>query len=129
VLYAPLTAGAAAFVLAALTMGPARSPLRRFLSSRPLVFAGLASYGIFLWHDPLMHKMMNLGFSFRPELFALNVVVVVALTLGLAWASWILVERPALALKESRLRVPLLRPRKLGGVGALSRATPWRARA
>lgn len=39
--------------------------LRRLLSSRPLVLIGVLSYGIYLWHGPLMRIVANFGYTGR----------------------------------------------------------------
>ena len=63
-----------------------RGPLVRALSSPPLRVLGLLSFGIYLWHWPLLHI-----FDTEP------VVVPLGLTLLLASASYLAVERPVLS--------------------------------
>jgi peptidoglycan/LPS O-acetylase OafA/YrhL len=85
----PAAAGFAAMIAA--LASAEREP--RLLTWRPLVLAGTMSYGIYLWHVPLMLWLR--GHDLLPssawEAFPL------ALTAGLAVAtvSWIAVERPA----------------------------------
>lgn len=54
------------------------------------------SYGIYIWHMPIINALLFLG------LFSLwgNIILTVLLTFALAGASWFLVERPALSLKN-----------------------------
>lgn len=65
--------------------------LRRALAVRPIVWLGTISYGIYLWHQPLLDKLaphlMNDG-----ELF--TGVIVAAATIVVATLSYYVVERP-----------------------------------
>jgi len=81
-------------------------------SWRPLVWLGVRSYGIYLWHLPIHEaiKMLGLGASWPQAAYlALNV----APSLAIAALSYHFVEAPALALKKrlagrpAALRVPL----------------------
>ena len=75
----------------------------RVLSWRPLVLLGVISYGVYLWHWPV-YVVVNAGRTGRTglDLVALRCLV----TLALAVASYLLVERPLRRL--------------------LSQARPWR---
>lgn len=65
----------------------------RILSSRPLVFAGLISYSLYLWHWPLIVFLsMWAGLTFQS--ITADHVVIFALALVLATLSWHFVERP-----------------------------------
>nr|WP_282100661.1 acyltransferase [Hydrogenophaga aromaticivorans] len=99
------------FVLATLSAAVVAlllKPLPGFLwlCSRPLVFLGEVSYGIYLWHFPiqrLMPKWFPGAFDgVMGSLWALLVSSV--LTLALAWASYRWVERPALDWLGRRAR-------------------------
>jgi peptidoglycan/LPS O-acetylase OafA/YrhL len=69
----------------------------RILSARPLLWLGTVSYGIYLWHFPVMAWLNDVGLHSRgrPVPF---IPIAVGLTLLLAAASYYLVERHALAL-------------------------------
>ena len=69
-------------------------PLGSWLSLRALVVVGTVSYGIYLWHWPVIVVLDSdrTGLS-GPALGALWVVV----TAALATASWFVVERRAVA--------------------------------
>lgn len=69
----------------------AGGPVGWALSRRSLVALGRVSYGVYLWHWPVIVVLTpaRTGWSGWP-LLALQVVV----TLGLAWASLVLVEQP-----------------------------------
>ena len=85
-----LCAGLAALVVAdARLVQPGR--FGRLLAARPLHFLGTISYGIYLWHWPVIVYVsaQRTGLSEWP----LDLVRV-AITLGLSTASYYLVERP-----------------------------------
>jgi peptidoglycan/LPS O-acetylase OafA/YrhL len=99
--YGPLTAIACALLLAAIVIsrnGRGHDKSVRWLKWRPLVGLGVVSYGLFLWHLPLIYwlRAHDLTFSGRSG-FAVNVLLTLAVTTVIAAASYFLVERPALA--------------------------------
>ena len=69
---------------------------------RPVAWAGLVSYGIFLWHDPLLWSWCDHDVVGGGVPYGVSVLLVVAATAVAAGLSWVLVERRALALKEAR---------------------------
>jgi peptidoglycan/LPS O-acetylase OafA/YrhL len=87
-----------ALVIAATAAG--RGPAIGWLGAPPLVGLGLVSYGIYLWHLPLILAVREIGLL--PAAFALRLVVVLALTIAAATLSWRLVERPVLRLVAAR---------------------------
>jgi peptidoglycan/LPS O-acetylase OafA/YrhL len=71
------------------------------LETRPLVAVGLASYSLFLWHEPLIHWLRGHGGTFAGSGgFLVNLVVVAAAAGGLAWLTYRYVELPALSRKR-----------------------------
>lgn len=94
---------AAAFVLpaAVVPVTPAeRTALHwpvAFLSSPPMVWLGTISYGIYLWHKPLLDMLA--GTSAADSVPAGSapglIIATVAGSVVLGAASWYLVERPA----------------------------------
>jgi peptidoglycan/LPS O-acetylase OafA/YrhL len=91
-LYAGLTAGLLAVpVIAA-------APRMRLLAWRPLVFLGTISYGLYLWHWPLLQVH---PFGHGTHQVAVKVLLVIAAT-GVAYLSFRLVEQPILAYKRRR---------------------------
>jgi peptidoglycan/LPS O-acetylase OafA/YrhL len=94
---------------------PDRGWVRRLLGWRPLMYAGLVSYGLYLYHlavltafDRRWHasfvEALPAGFGWRLAGF---LVIGVAGGLALASASYYLVERPALGLKGRFGRKPV----------------------
>jgi peptidoglycan/LPS O-acetylase OafA/YrhL len=80
--------------------------LSRLLSLRPLVWIGKISYGLYLFHFPIMKWMIDHNWTVRDK-----AVVGSAMGFGLATLSYYLVERPCLRLKD-RFRGPEARPRE-----------------
>lgn len=79
---------------------PAR--LARFLDRRPLVLCGLASYSLFLWHEPITRLLAARGLTVDGRVGLVVNLGLVALVAGLlAAATYAFVERPALARKAS----------------------------
>ena len=76
-------------VILAVTAGPAP----RFLRARPLAIVGLWSYGVYLWHVPLLLWMR--GHGVLPTSGWAAFALVLLPTLAVAAASWTLIERPA----------------------------------
>jgi peptidoglycan/LPS O-acetylase OafA/YrhL len=80
--------------------------LLRFLETRPLVGAGLVSYSIFLWHEPLIrwlqehHLTVDGGWGFGVNVLAAGLATAVLSTL-----TYVFVEAPAMRLKLQR-RLP-----------------------
>ena len=86
-----------AFLVAAGAAG--RGLVVRALSARPLAWAGVVSYGVYLWHLPLIIVGNDLGWW--PEGTAPRLFVVTAAALAAGWMSWVAVERPAMRLARS----------------------------
>jgi peptidoglycan/LPS O-acetylase OafA/YrhL len=77
---------------------------RRLLASRPLAWFGLVSYGVFLYHTPLLAGLERHGAGdWIPgsRLASLGAATLIAATVAGA-ASYYLVERPALKFKDRR---------------------------
>jgi peptidoglycan/LPS O-acetylase OafA/YrhL len=67
---------------------------------RALVWLGTISYGIYLWHWPALLVATELGLYRLPD--PAEILLIAAASIALGWASWRLVERPALSLKRKR---------------------------
>jgi peptidoglycan/LPS O-acetylase OafA/YrhL len=57
VVYAPVMALAFAFLVASMVLAPGPSRLGRALRSRAAVGVGVISYGVFLWHFPVIEAL------------------------------------------------------------------------
>jgi peptidoglycan/LPS O-acetylase OafA/YrhL len=80
-------------LLAPLVIGDqGRGWLRRLLAWRPLIWLGSISYGIYLWHKPLLEKLAP-HLLHHGQLF--TDVALTAVTVAAAAASFYLVEQPA----------------------------------
>jgi peptidoglycan/LPS O-acetylase OafA/YrhL len=76
------------------------SPLLRVLTSRPLVAVGLASYSLFLWHEPLERLLHEGGLTLDGTGgFVVNLAVLGVLSGLLSALTYRYVERPALRRK------------------------------
>lgn len=71
----------------------------RVLSTPALAWLGIVSYGIFLWHLPVLYELSRHGVTGFVPVLSLALVVTVAL----AAVSYYAVERPALRLKNRRI--------------------------
>jgi peptidoglycan/LPS O-acetylase OafA/YrhL len=96
---------AGAFALPAMLGEPVagrRDVPARVLGWRPVAWLGLISYGIFLWHLPLCEKMLGVQDWTPHGSFFLLTIVVAAVAIVCASASYYLVERPLLRFKDPR---------------------------
>ena len=57
------------------------------------------SYGVYIYHEPVINLLLATGLGARWASFP----IAIALTIGLSYASWRLVEKPALSLKRHPL--------------------------
>ena len=96
---APVLVGviAALVVLPAVFGDQSRGIIRGFLRSRPMVALGIISYGIYLWHYTYIRLSLQwvANGHLSPSMLV-RLVVVLALTLGTATASYYLLERPCI---------------------------------
>jgi peptidoglycan/LPS O-acetylase OafA/YrhL len=107
-LLAPLSAVGFALVIAAASEG--RGPAVAWLRSRGLVFAGVVSYGIYLWHVPVILVLNNQGAL--PAALWPRMLVVAAATIAIATVSWRVVERPVLRhVRDRRKRGAAIVPK------------------
>ena len=80
---------------ALLLMAPGEPEYRNaawLLSRRPLVQLGDVSYGMYLWHWPIL--VFYLHFSHRTEVDLLTGAILIAVSIAVAWLSTRWIERP-----------------------------------
>jgi peptidoglycan/LPS O-acetylase OafA/YrhL len=90
-------------ILPAVFGEPAQGLVRRLLGQRWLLYLGLVSYGIYLWHVTVFMQLERWGFlegETGPGVFAVWVLLGTLAATALASASYWLVERPLLRLKR-----------------------------
>jgi peptidoglycan/LPS O-acetylase OafA/YrhL len=75
----------------------------RFLETRPLVWTGLVSYSLFLWHVPVIFWLAHHGFLLSGgwAALALNLLITIAVAGALSAVTYRFVELPALRRKRS----------------------------
>ena len=96
----------AALVIHAGSKGCCGTLVGRFLSLRPIVFLGLISYSLYLWHWPVL----VFARQWRGEVLpAHEAGGLVALSVVLAVLSWRFIEKPFRDKRVAAARTPLLR--------------------
>jgi peptidoglycan/LPS O-acetylase OafA/YrhL len=92
------------FLLPAVFGPQERGITRRFLQLRPIVYLGMISYGIYLWHQAFITKVHQWGGWADNPLpngpFLPVLIPALALTVVVASLSWYLVEAPLLRRKD-----------------------------
>jgi peptidoglycan/LPS O-acetylase OafA/YrhL len=98
-------------LIAALLVGPAvfvrqGSVPARVLGWRVLAWLGLISYGIYLWHDPLLGKLLQHGLYswWRGHQFLVLTPATIIVAVVAAALSYYVFERPILTLKNVGVR-------------------------
>jgi peptidoglycan/LPS O-acetylase OafA/YrhL len=95
-----LVAIATAAVIASVVMTAVPHPLARILSLRPLAFVGQISYGLYLWHWPIVLVLTRA----RTGLTGISLLGVRLLaTFAIAFLSWRFVEMP---IRRGSVRTP-----------------------
>ena len=91
------------FLLLPAVFGPqGQGAIRRFLQWWPMASLGVISYGIYLWHETWIYRILDSGgyHDFTLEFWAFFLSVL-GLTIISASLSYFIVEKPALRLKNS----------------------------
>jgi peptidoglycan/LPS O-acetylase OafA/YrhL len=105
------TVVALGLVVPAVFGDPTRSWVRRVLGFPPLLWVGLVSYGLYLWHLAVIDKLADGGWDDKLGV-PLFTLVALAGALAIAALSWYALERPALRLGR-RLTGPTAQTRTL----------------
>ena len=88
----------------------------RFLSCRPMRWIGDISYSLYLWHWPVItFYRLETGIQLAPH----ETAGLIALSIALAWASYVWVERPCLVWLRQGPRLAASRV-ALGGLCAMT---------
>lgn len=103
--------------------GPRAIANRWILASKVLVWVGLISFPLYLWHWPLL-SVMRIATGHPPDWSQQAMVVILALIL--AWATYVFVERPVRASGYASFKVAILASLMVGiGVVGLSTSYLW----
>jgi peptidoglycan/LPS O-acetylase OafA/YrhL len=96
-----LFAAVAGLMLAPLVLGqdPSR-PLRRLTAHPALTATGIVSYGIYLYHEPILELLDRAGLYGVPHGWVVALAIAVPASIVVAAVSWRFVERPALRLAD-----------------------------
>lgn len=89
---------------------------RHVLGSRPLVWTGLISYALYLWHWPLL-SFLNILEAGSPPIT--NRWIALGLSFLLAWLTYRYIELPARRHKDSRFNLRLAASAAAAGVAGL----------
>lgn len=90
-------------------VGTAPRPLLALLSSRPIVFLGTVSYGIFLWHTIVQDSLFRAGLPHEAS-YATWFALSGAFSVLVGWLSYRLVEAPVMKLAKRRMDRDRLEP-------------------
>ena len=69
---------------------------QRLFLLKPFLLIGLVSYGLYLWHLPILFAVQRYGMGWHP---AVRVIVSITLCAAFTIGSWFLVEKPAMRWK------------------------------
>jgi peptidoglycan/LPS O-acetylase OafA/YrhL/O-antigen/teichoic acid export membrane protein len=97
----------ALIVIPAVTNAQGGGLVRRWLGTRPMRWLGEVSFGIYLYHYPIVYAVTRTGLL--PNHGALRLIILIAVaglvTITLAAFSWYVIERPFIRLSRQRLRL------------------------
>ena len=100
-----LYSGFAFFLLLPAVYGPqhrGKGPIRWLLGTWPMASLGVISYGIYLWHEPWLYRILEAGpFAVFAPNFLGMFVCVLALSIVSASLSYFILEKPILRYKNT----------------------------
>jgi len=82
--------------------GSGQQTASRILANRPMIFFGLISYSLYLWHWPIIAFLAYLNYPVGP----VSGLAVAAASILLAWLSWKYIEVP---MRRSGVQLPFSR--------------------
>jgi peptidoglycan/LPS O-acetylase OafA/YrhL len=85
------------------------APLNRLLVWRPLLWLGMISYAVYLFHEPARYTLFWIFFHDRELTIhtpaqLLVTLAALLLTFACAWISWVLMEKPLIARAHRRYK-------------------------
>lgn len=91
----------ATFFLASTVLGPRGTPWERWLAHPVFQFLGIVSYSLYMWHEPVLISLSrgNILIFENPLTFPFTTLVLLAVALAVAYASYRALEYPALLLR------------------------------
>ena len=94
--------GLAALCLLVPAVFPARErdPVRRVFLHPMVLWLGLVSYGLYIWHGPILHELDDWPGD-GPAAYLVRTGLAFLITTGVAAASWYLLEKRAIRLGET----------------------------
>lgn len=97
-----LSALAFGLLVAAVVFGPSTSIWTSVLVRPFVLYVGLVSYGIYLWHEPILIELGKraVWLDPAPDSFRSNAILLVGLSIAAGGASYALIERPAMRLRS-----------------------------
>jgi peptidoglycan/LPS O-acetylase OafA/YrhL len=99
--------------------GTGRRPAVRVLEAKPVVWVGLCSYSVYLWHTPVIFLLRKWGLdSDGPASLVACFFAALAATLALSALTYRLVEAPALARKRATTRAAATAPDAVAAASA-----------
>jgi peptidoglycan/LPS O-acetylase OafA/YrhL len=88
--------------------------LLRVLETRPVIWIGLVSYSVFLWHGPIVRWLAGHDLVLAGRLgFGVNTLFLLGLTLAFSAVTYRFVEEPALRLKARKQPTEPIPPAQL----------------
>ena len=107
----PPCLGAVLIILAGRDGG---SMVARLLSQKPIVFIGLISYSLYLWHWPIVVFQKNYSFLAGGLPETANKLLIIAVSVAVGACSWKFIEQP---FRVGRFRPDTHRMRQVAAVG------------
>lgn len=112
---------AAGFAMIIAAVACRQRPLK-LLGSRPLAALGTVSFGLYLWHVPVLLWLR--GHGLLPLATWPAIAVALPLSLAIATASWHLVERPVIAWARARERRDRMAPKETARAAIIGAPRP-----